>query len=414
MRRARCARPRRDEQVTLAGWVAAPARPRRRGLHRPARRQRRGAGRVPRRGRGLARARLRAEFCVQVTGEVRRRPAGNENPDLPTGEVEVAVSELRGAGRVRPAAVPDRGRRGAQRGRPAALPLPGHPAGRDGRRAARSGRRPPTWSATCCAAHGFVYVETPYLTRSTPEGATGLPGPGPAAAGQLVRAAPVAAAVQAAADGGRPGAVLPAGPLLPRRGLPGRPAARVHPDRPRDDLRHPGGRRRRSPRTWSGRLWAEIAGYQVPRPIPQMTYADAMARFGSDKPDLRFGLRAGRPDQLLLPDLVPGLPGPATSGAVVMPGGAGQTRRELDGWQEWAEAARRPRAGLRADRRGRRGVRAPGRWRRHLSDDRAGRACPRRPAPAPGDCVFFAAGTPNARPVRCSARPGWRSAAAAA
>ena len=37
------------------------------------------------------------------------------------------------------------------------------------------------------------------------------------------------------------------------------------------------------------RLWSEVAGYQLPRPIPQMTYADAMARFGSDKPDLRFG-----------------------------------------------------------------------------------------------------------------------------
>ncbi len=37
------------------------------------------------------------------------------------------------------------------------------------------------------------------------------------------------------------------------------------------------------------RLWREIAGYEVCLPIPHMTYADAMARFGSDKPDLRFG-----------------------------------------------------------------------------------------------------------------------------
>src|SRR5690348_12737401 len=37
---------------------------------------------------------LRNEFCVQVTGEVTQRPAGNENPDLPTGAVEVTASEL--------------------------------------------------------------------------------------------------------------------------------------------------------------------------------------------------------------------------------------------------------------------------------------------------------------------------------
>ncbi len=67
-----------------------------------------------------------------------------------------------------------------------------------------------------------------------PGGRAGLPGAGPAAARPLVRAAAVAAAVQAAADDRRPGALLPAGPLLPGRGLPGRPAARVHPGRPRD------------------------------------------------------------------------------------------------------------------------------------------------------------------------------------
>jgi aspartyl-tRNA synthetase len=85
------------------------------------------------------------------------------------------------------------------------------------------------------------------------------------------------------------------------------------------------------------RLWSDLAGYRVQRPIPQMTYADAMARFGSDKPDLRFGLE--------LTDLTSYFSGSEFRvfqapyvGAVVMPGGAGQTRKELDGWQDWAKA----------------------------------------------------------------------------
>ena len=82
-------------------------------------------------------------------------------------------------------------------------------------------------------------------------------------------------------------------------------------------------------------LWALI-GYQLPRPIPRMTYADAMRRFGSDKPDLRFGLElvectdyfSGTPFRVFQAPYV---------GAVVMPGGASQPRRTLDGWQEWAK-----------------------------------------------------------------------------
>ena len=80
--------------------------------------------------------------------------------------------------------------------------------------------------------------------------------PGPAAAGQVVRAAAVAAAVQAAADDRRARAVLPDRPLLPGRGLPRRPAAGVHPARLRDELRRPRRRARRSPRTSSVRCGA--------------------------------------------------------------------------------------------------------------------------------------------------------------
>ena len=81
-------------------------------------------------------------------------------------------------------------------------------------------------------------------------------------------------------------------------------------------------------------LWA-LVGHDLPRPIPRMTYAEAMARFGSDKPDLRFGVEltdctayfAETPFRVFQADYV---------GAVVMPGGGSQPRRTFDGWQDWA------------------------------------------------------------------------------
>ena len=87
-------------------------------------------------------------------------------------------------------------------------------------------------------AHDFVEIETPDADPLDPRGRPRLPGARPAAARLLVRAAAVAAAVQAAADGRRHGALLPDRPLLPGRGLPRRPAAGVHPARRRDVVRH--------------------------------------------------------------------------------------------------------------------------------------------------------------------------------
>ena len=115
---------------------------------------------------------LRAEFCVKVTGEVRLRPAGNENPELPTGAIEVAVERARRAQRGRPAAVPGRGVDAEisedVRIKYRYLDIRREEMARALRVAV--GRRP-----TCCrdvmGDHGFVDVETPYLTRSTPEGA---------------------------------------------------------------------------------------------------------------------------------------------------------------------------------------------------------------------------------------------------
>ena len=108
------------------------------------------------------------------------------------------------------------------------------------------------------------------------------------------------------------------------------------------------------------RLWREIAGYEIGRPIPQMTYADAMARFGSDKPDLRFGYE--------LVDLTEYFAGSGFRvfqaqhvGAVVMPGGAAQSPQGTRRLAGLGQVTRGQGAGLRADRPRRRGVgRGPG------------------------------------------------------
>ena len=158
------------------------------------------------------------------------------------------------------------------------------------------------------------------------------------------------------------------------------------------------------------RLWAEIAGYQLPRPVPRMSYAEAMARFGSDKPDLRFGCELSDLTGFFAQTSFRVFQAPHV-GALVMPGGASQTRRELDGWQEWAKA--RGARGLAYVLIGPDGaVSDAGPVAHHLSaEERAG--LPAAVGAGPGDCVFFAAGPP-ARPGPCSARPGWSSATGSA
>jgi aspartyl-tRNA synthetase len=139
----------------------------------------------------------------------------------------------------------------------------------------------------------------------------------------------------------------------------------------------------------AARLWAELVGYQIPRPIPRMTYAEAMRRFGSDKPDQRFGLELADLTSYFGQTSFRVFQAPHV-GAVVMPGGAGQSRREFDGWQEWARS--RGARGLAYVLIGPDGaVSDSGPVARHLSDtERAGLAD--AAGAAPGDCVFFAAG----------------------
>jgi len=123
-----------------------------------------------------------------------------------------------------------------------------------------------------------------------------------------------------------------------------------------------------------------------------MSYAEAMSRYGSDKPDLRFGIELTE-----LTDYFAGtgfrvFQNPYV-GAVVMPGGASQPRKVLDGWQEWAK--QRGARGLAYVLIGEDGsVDERGPVVKNLSEaERAGLA--EATGANPGDCIFFAAGTPS-------------------
>jgi aspartyl-tRNA synthetase len=373
------------EQVRLAGWVA-----RRRdhgGVVFIDLRDGSGIVQVVLREEDVAHE-LRSEFCVLVTGVVRRRPAGNENPELPTGEIEVAATDLEVLSESDALPFPIEG--GGELNEEVRLKYRYLDIRRTEMASALKARSRAVYLLNdVMAAHRFVTVETPFLTKSTPEGARDFLVP--------VRL--------------RPGSwyALPQSPQLFKQLLMIAGMERYfqlvrcfrdedfRADRQpeftqvdlemsfvtRDDVIEVA-------EDLVERLWAELAGYQVPRPIPRMTYADAMARYGSDKPDLRFAqelvdLTAHFGQSEFRVFQAPHV------GAVVMPGGAAQSRRELDGWQEWARS--RGTRGLAyvligADG----GVSDAGPVARRLSEaERAG--LPAAVGAAAGDAVFFAAGS---------------------
>ncbi|CAB4610688.1 unannotated protein [freshwater metagenome] len=135
------------------------------------------------------------------------------------------------------------------------------------------------------------------------------------------------------------------------------------------------------------RVFKSVINYDIPTPIPHMTYWEAMRRYGSDKPDLRFGNElvdatdffAETTFRVFQADYV---------GAVVMPGGASSARRELDAWQEWAKA--RGAKGLAYILVGEDGT-LGGPVAKNLSEKESASIAAHVSA-QPGDAIFFAAG----------------------
>ncbi|GAA3986168.1 aspartate--tRNA ligase [Actinomadura viridis] len=374
------------QQVTLAGWVA-----RRRdhgGVTFIDLRDASGTAQVVFREEDTAHD-LRAEFCVKITGEVRVRPEGNENPDLPTGDIEVAAERIEVLSDSAPLPFPIEGEVNVHeeiRLKYRYLDIRREAVAK----AMRTRSQASFLVHEVMREHGFVNVETPTLTRSTPEGARDFLVP--------VRL--------------KPGHwyALPQSPQLFKQLLMVSGLERYY--QIARCYRDEDSRADRQPEFTQidiemsfveqddvlnvaedlvARLWKEIAGYEIPRPLPHLTYAEAMSRFGSDKPDLRFGNELTEMTEYFAGTSFRVFQAPYV-GAVVMPGGASQTRKELDGWQDWAKA------------RGARGLAyvlvqedgtLGGPVAKNLSDEeKSGLAA--KAGAEPGDAIFFGAGRPHA------------------
>ncbi|NUS71781.1 MAG: aspartate--tRNA ligase [Corynebacteriales bacterium] len=330
---------------------------------------------------------LRSEYCVRIVGDVRARPAGNENPELPTGAIEIAAAELTVLSEAAPLPFPIDGQTAGEVGEESRLKYRYLDLRRgSAQKVLRMRSAANAIAREVMLRHEFVEIETPNLTRSTPEGARDFIVPVRLQPGHWY--------------------ALPQSPQLFKQLLMVAgmeryfQIARCFRDEDFRADRQPEFTQLDLEMSFVSRdevldlaeeiivaLWRELAGVEIPRPFPRLSFADALSRYGSDKPDVRFGNElvdcteyfAQTPFRVFQA---------AHVGAVVMPGGANQTRKELDGWQEWARA------------RGAKGLayvlvqpdgELGGPVAKNLSDaEKAGLAA--HVGAQPGDAVFFAAG----------------------
>jgi aspartyl-tRNA synthetase len=369
------------QTVTLAGWVS-----RRRdhgGVAFLDLREASGVVQVVVRDEEVAHA-LRSEFCIRVVGEVSARPEGNQNPNLPTGDIEVIATDLEVLNPSAPLPFPidehvEVGEEVRLHHRYLDLRREGPAAAirlrSDVNRAAREALH----------RHDFVEIETPTLTRSTPEGARDFLVPARLQPGSWY--------------------ALPQSPQLFKQLLMVGgmeryfQIARCYRDEDFRADRQPEFTQLDIEMSFVDQddvialseevirdVWA-LVGVDVPTPLPRMTYAEAMARYGSDKPDLRLSLELVECTEFFADTTFRVFQAPYV-GAVVMPGGAGQPRKQLDAWQDWAK--QRGAKGLAYILVGEDGE-LGGPVAKNLTDaERAGIAD--HVGANPGDCIFFAAG----------------------
>ena len=322
------------QSVTLAGWVA-----RRRdhgGVAFIDFRDATGWVQVVIRDEKIAGA-LRAEWCLKITGEVVARPSGNENSAVPTGAIEVMGDDVTILSEASALPFPVDSGDDVEISEEVRLKYRYLDLRREGPASNLRLRSKVTSTIRrVMEDEAFLEIETPYLTRSTPEGARDFLVP--------VRL--------------QPGSwyALPQSPQLFKQLLMVAgmekyyQIARCFRDEDFRADRQPEFTQLDIEMSFIDqedilavaekilvKVWKEALDYQISLPIPRMTYLDAMARYGSDKPDLRFDLELVDCTSYFADTTFRVFQAPYV-GAALMPGGADSPRRELDAWQDWAKA----------------------------------------------------------------------------
>jgi len=322
------------QSVTLAGWVA-----RRRdhgGVAFIDLRDASGAVQVVIHDEAIAGS-LRAEWCILMTGTVAARPEGNANANIPTGEIEINCESLTVLSEAAPLPFPVDSGDVSNISEELRLKYRYLDLRREGpAKNLRLRSQVTSVIRSVMDEEDFLEIETPYLTRSTPEGARDFLVP--------VRL--------------QPGSwyALPQSPQLFKQLLMVAGMERYY--QIARCFRDEDFRADRQPEFTQldiemsfvdqedvlavaekilTRTFKKVVNYEIPMPIPRMTYWEAMRRFGSDKPDLRFENELVDATEFFSNTTFRVFQAPYV-GAVVMPGGAASPRRELDAWQDWAKA----------------------------------------------------------------------------
>ncbi|MDL0402022.1 aspartate--tRNA ligase [Corynebacterium lehmanniae] len=378
------------QTVTLTGWVA-----RRRdhgGVIFIDLRDRSGLAQVVFRESEVAEAAhdLRSEYVIQVTGTVEPRPEGSANPNLASGEIEVNVTDLKVLNKAAALPFQIEDASSSEVGEEARLRYRYLDLRRERQaRAIRLRAKVNQAARRVLDSHDFTEIETPTLTRSTPEGARDFLVPARLKPGSWY--------------------ALPQSPQLFKQLLMVAgmeryyQLARCYRDEDFRADRQPEFTQLDVEASFVDQddiislaeeilveLW-KLIGYDIQTPIPRMTYKEAMEKYGSDKPDLRFDIPLVECTEFFK-DTTFRVFKAEYVGAVVMDGGASQPRRQLDAWQEWAK------------QRGAKGLayilvqedgELTGPVAKNITDEeKAGIAA--HVGAKPGDCIFFAAGETKA------------------